>query len=222
MGNRQEINPVKKVNPVGKVLLAATLMLGIGTAAEACGEGDNSPSNTGQRTETPVSSTPSPLIESPTPVITEAPTPAPTPEPSQTPVAWSDESISADLEKATGLTYILSLRVYPDSIEYKTASTEAQAALQEYQTIHESGDYSSIQGTIDKFAKVGRIMLSLACYDAYAEATGSNYIHYKDIVRNLGSRFEHEGYLEAGTTESLMLSLTAPADCTNEKILKSK
>lgn len=200
---------------------------GFALSVAACGGNNESSTPDDMISPTPIvemTNTPMPSETAGiTPILTEAPTNPPEtispPEP--TPEAWSDESISVELDRATGLTYILSLRLYPDSIELKTASTEAQTALQEYQTAHESGDYSSIQGTIDKFANVGRTMLNLACYDAYAEVKGSNYIHYRDLVKNLGSRYEHEGYLEAGTTESLMQSLAAPADCTNETILAS-
>ena len=96
MGSRQEVNPTK-VNLVGKVLLAGALTLGIGGAAEACGEGDNSP-NTGQRTEAP-GTLPSQtgLTESPTPVITEAPTIVPTIPPAE--VSTPEPTLEPSVEK---------------------------------------------------------------------------------------------------------------------------
>lgn len=43
----------RRVGLAGKLIVAGGLALGIGGVAEACGGGDDSPVNTGQRTETP-------------------------------------------------------------------------------------------------------------------------------------------------------------------------
>ncbi|MEK7573050.1 MAG: hypothetical protein AAB531_01355 [Patescibacteria group bacterium] len=82
LGSYDRGNTPRRVKLTGSVAMTLLTVPGLAAIISACGGGGNdTPSDTGQITETPILSTPSPLIESPTPVKTEAPTIAPTPEP---------------------------------------------------------------------------------------------------------------------------------------------
>lgn len=220
MGNRQEINQ-SKVNPVGKILLASALTLGIGGAAEACGGGGsdgNSPTPDDLKSPTAnvlVTESPMPSATDMATQITEAPTIEPTPEPIQTPVEWSEENITAQIDSAMLLAETLSREINPGVELFDTALAQAKAGQTGYNQAIGTKDYSSILATVNEFSHVAYSIGDFACYETYRETEGRAFVEFRNLVRNLSSKYESLGYLEKGITQTFEQILSMPDDCTN-------
>lgn len=228
MGNRAE----NRVGLTGKLIVAGRLLFAggaIGAAGIAidCGGGgsDTSTSPTANvlRTESPMPSETAmatQLTESPTPVITEAPTIAPTPEPTPVPEGWSDEEIAAQIDSALNLADTLS-QLNPGSEFFDTILTQAKAGQTDYNHAIETKDYSSILTPLNEFSSAGNNIGNFACHETYREVEGTAWVEFRDLVFTLSSKYESLGYLEDGMTQTFKQLFTLPEDCTNTIMLSS-